>query len=146
MPPELKPKLANGFTLVELMIVVAIIGILAAIITINFSSSIQKSGEALTKGNLGAIRSALSIYYGDNEGIYPEDDLTSLNNNSRYLQTIPLTRIQPYHPDSTLVTPEVSLTETGGWSYNNSDMDPGWGAVHVGCLHADSRSIIWSTY
>ena len=139
-------KIQDGFTLVELMLTVAIIGILAAIISINYGSSIQKSSEALTKGNLGAIRSALSIYYGDNEGNFPYDDLTSISNNGRYLLKFPITRIQPYHSDTTLVTPETSVSETGGWSYNNSDDSAGWGNIHVGCLHQDSRSLVWSSY
>ena len=61
----------RGFTLIELMIVVAIIGILAAIAVPKFADLIRKSTEGASKGNLGSVRSALSIYYGDMEGQYP---------------------------------------------------------------------------
>ena len=61
----------RGFTLIELMIVVAIIGILAAIAIPKFTSMLEKSREGATKGNLGAIRSAIAIYYGDREGVWP---------------------------------------------------------------------------
>ena len=61
----------KGFTLIELMIVVAIIGILAAIAIPKFAQMLEKSREGATKGNLGAIRSAVSIYYGDKEGVWP---------------------------------------------------------------------------
>jgi prepilin-type N-terminal cleavage/methylation domain-containing protein len=61
----------NAFTLIELMIVVAIIGILASIAIPKFADLIRKLQEATTKGNLGVLRSALSIYYVDNEGFYP---------------------------------------------------------------------------
>ncbi|HNG46017.1 MAG TPA: prepilin-type N-terminal cleavage/methylation domain-containing protein, partial [Elusimicrobiota bacterium] len=61
----------NGFTLIELMLVVAIIGLLAAIAIPKFANLVVKSREAAMKGQLGAIRSALSIYYSDNEGFYP---------------------------------------------------------------------------
>ncbi|HAM37908.1 MAG TPA: hypothetical protein DCP53_00685 [Elusimicrobia bacterium] len=61
----------KGFTLIELMIVVAIIGILAAIAIPKFADLIKKSKEGATKGSLGALRSAITIYYGEQEGIYP---------------------------------------------------------------------------
>ena len=63
----------DGFTLIELMIVVAIIGTLAAIAIPKFAGLIRKSGEGASKGNLGALRSAMSIYYGDLEGQFPGD-------------------------------------------------------------------------
>ncbi|MDD5688057.1 MAG: prepilin-type N-terminal cleavage/methylation domain-containing protein [Elusimicrobia bacterium] len=64
-------KIKKGFTLIELMIVVAIIGILAAIAIPKFADLIRKSKEGATKGSLGALRSALTIYYGEMEGTYP---------------------------------------------------------------------------
>ncbi|MDO8734379.1 MAG: type II secretion system protein, partial [Elusimicrobiota bacterium] len=70
-------KTKKGFTLIELMIVVAIIGILAAIAIPKFADLIKKSKEGSTKGSLGAIRSALTIYYGEQEGVYPKASLTA---------------------------------------------------------------------
>lgn len=61
----------KGFTLVELMIVVAIIGILAGIAIPRYMNFIRRSREGATKGNLGAVRSALNIYYSDMNGIFP---------------------------------------------------------------------------
>jgi len=54
-------KMNKGFTLIELMIVVAIIGILAAIAIPQFANLVAKSQEGRTKANLGTIRSALSF-------------------------------------------------------------------------------------
>src|SRR3982751_371983 len=87
-------KAKRGFTLIELMIVVAIIGILAAIAIPKFSQLITKGNEANTKGNLGAIRSALSIYYGDTEGAYPvTSDLSGLTLNSKYMTSVPVAKL-----------------------------------------------------
>src|ERR1700733_11393030 len=84
-------KMKHGFTLIELMIVVAIIGILAAIAIPQFANLVAKSQEGRTKANLGTIRSALSIYYGDTEGWYPSagNNIASLTAGGRYLQSVP---------------------------------------------------------
>src|ERR1035438_10431281 len=84
-------KTKQGFTLIELMIVVAIIGILAAIAIPQFANLVSKSQEGRTKANLGTIRSALSIYYGDTEGWYPTGPgaLGLLSASARYLNKIP---------------------------------------------------------
>src|SRR5471030_277116 len=92
-------KNKRGFTLIELMIVVAIIGILAAIAIPKFAELIRKSGEGASKGNVGSIRSALSIYYGDMEGQYPTQ-LAGLTVAGKYIAAIPLAKEPNYHTDS----------------------------------------------
>jgi prepilin-type N-terminal cleavage/methylation domain-containing protein len=62
---------SRGFTLIELMIVSAILAILAMIALPKFANLIDRSREASMKGALGSLRSALSIYYADNDGVYP---------------------------------------------------------------------------
>jgi type IV pilus assembly protein PilA len=61
----LKPRGQQGFTLIELMIVVAIIGILAAIAIPNFLRYQAKSRQAEARTNLGGIFVAETSYYGE---------------------------------------------------------------------------------
>ena len=56
----------KGFTLIELMIVVAIIGILAAIAIPNFLKFQAKSKQSEAKSNLGAIFTGEVSYFGEN--------------------------------------------------------------------------------
>ncbi len=75
----------GGFTLIELMLVVAILALLAAIAIPKFADMVDKAREARMKGNLGTLRSALSIYYADNEGLYPKyNNLTPLVTRGMY--------------------------------------------------------------
>ncbi|MBS0182785.1 MAG: prepilin-type N-terminal cleavage/methylation domain-containing protein [Nitrospira sp.] len=55
----------EGFTLIELMIVVAIIGILAAIAIPNFLQYQMKSRQSEAKSNIGAIRTSLISFSGE---------------------------------------------------------------------------------
>ena len=64
-------KNQKGFTLVELMIVVAIIGILAAVAIPKFADMLEKSREGATKGNLSSLNSGISLYVSDNQGVAP---------------------------------------------------------------------------
>ncbi|MEX1298378.1 MAG: type IV pilin-like G/H family protein [Desulfotignum sp.] len=59
-------KNKKGFTLIELMIVVAIIGILAAIAIPNFMNYQCKARQSEAKSNLGAIRVAQETYMAEN--------------------------------------------------------------------------------
>jgi type IV pilus assembly protein PilA len=57
----------KGFTLIELMIVVVIIGILAALAIPNFLRYQAKSKQSEAKTNLGAIYVSETAYYGEND-------------------------------------------------------------------------------
>ena len=138
-------KRTSGFTLIELMIVVAIIGILAAIAIPKFANLIRKSNEGASKGNLGSIRGALSIYYGDLEGQYPTD-MQSLTIAGKYLTAIPQAKAPNYHSDGSAVTAQTQSNDGAGWSYNNTTNDANMGTVWVNCTHTDTKGSTWTTY
>ena len=76
----------KGFTLIELMIVIAIIAILAAILVPNFIRARAQGQVTACKSNLKNIGTALEMYSTDNSGRFP----TSLNTlTPNYLKTIP---------------------------------------------------------
>lgn len=79
-------KEKKGFTLLELMIVIAIISILATLAQPMFKTAVLKSKEAALKEDLFNLRNVLDQYYADN-GKYPDslDDLKAKG----YMRSIP---------------------------------------------------------
>ena len=76
----------KGYTLIELMIVVAIVGILVSVAIPSFQQSAVKARETALKQNLFTMRAVLDQFYAD-RGDYPES-LTSLVE-EKYLRAIP---------------------------------------------------------
>lgn len=68
-----------GFTLVELLVVMAILGILASIGFGQYRTSQEKARDAQRKADLDNIARALEMYYNDNQS-YPSADLLSWGN------------------------------------------------------------------
>jgi len=63
-------KRSKGFTLVELLIVVIILAVLAAVVFPQFSASTNDAKSAALQSNLTNIRSAIEFYYQEH-GEYP---------------------------------------------------------------------------
>jgi general secretion pathway protein G len=97
----------SGFTLVELMIVVAIIGILATVAVPSYRQSIVKAREAVLRQDLFTMRDLLDQYRAD-RGKYPATlkDLVT----ATYLRAVP---VDPMTQSATTWQEIVDETEGG---------------------------------
>jgi len=64
---KVKNKFPKSFTLIELLIVMAIIGILASIVLVSLNSARESAREAKAKAELDGIRAAMEIMASDTE-------------------------------------------------------------------------------
>ncbi|MFC1567147.1 type II secretion system protein [bacterium] len=133
-------KMKNkGFTLIELMIVITIIGILAIVSSARVGNIIRRSKEATTKRSLASIRSAINIYYATHFGEFPPDiDLAPFY--GTHIDNLKITRLHN-HIDSVAVKTSGSIDDSGGWHY-----DPATGELHVNCTHTDLNGIVISNW
>lgn len=118
----------KGFTLIELVIIIVVLGILASIAIPRYRNIVAESREAAARGSLGAMRSGVSIYYANaavetGTAVWPPMD--SIRTVGVVMeQAIPR---NPYQsdanaPDSivTGVTKGVVVGTRGGWAYLES--------------------------
>lgn len=119
----------SGFTLVELVIVIVVLGILSAVAIPRFFDFSGDANEAATKGALGGVRSAIANFYahsatpsGGGSAAYPT--LAELTTTGTVMaQTIP---DNPYSTSAakngvvagTAKGTPVTAGTTGGWCYN----------------------------
>lgn len=61
----------RGFTLMELLIVIAIIGILISMSTVAYTSAQKKARDSRRRSDIKATQSGFEQYYADNSGSYP---------------------------------------------------------------------------
>jgi len=153
----IKSKCIQGFTFVELVITVAVIAILAAVAIPKFADLVRKSKDAAIHGELGTIRSAIAIYYSENEGMFPSGPLSdALTNGGKYLDEISYCDVPQYHGKQLGVNDNDSHglagldnIDEGKWCYHNRESDSGGsrqGDFWIGCVHTDTKGSIWSSY
>jgi general secretion pathway protein G len=115
------PSREHGFTLVELMVVMLIIGVLAAIAIPSFIQSIKNAKEAVLKEDLHVMRNAIDSYTMDkNKAPQSLDDLVQ----SGYLKAIP--------KDPMTHSSETWVTSTDDTLQSIDQTDPGVNDVHSG--------------
>jgi general secretion pathway protein G len=104
-----QPLAKSGFTMIELLVVMAVIALLLSIATPRYFNSVLKSREAVLRENLSLTRQALDRYYGDN-GKYP--DGLDLLVSKKYLRSLPLDPITDSSVTWVIIPPDVP--EKGG--------------------------------
>lgn len=134
-------RIRHGFTLVEILIVVVILGILAAIVIPQFTSASETAKASSLVSQLQTIRSQLELFQVQHNGVYPTlaelnadwGVLTSKTNVDKAIGTTSAHRFGPYlqkaPANSFFATgPDIDLTAiTGagtyaatGWGYNET--------------------------
>jgi len=132
---KIKVKIKTAFTLVEILIVVCILGIIAAIIAPHYSKATQKAKEATSKEILQTLRTTIERYAIEHNGIppgYEDNDMSNIPDGlivrshltiqGRYISKMPK---NPFNDSSIInvITGTETLSEelTGhpvaGWIY-----------------------------
>lgn len=93
----------KGFTLIELMIGVMIIGILAAISIPNFISLVSRAREASTKKNMHLLQTATEDFAAVSDGRYPDTAADVSDDGHTLAQHIP-GQVYPENPFTQAVT------------------------------------------
>lgn len=111
----------HGFTLVELVMVMVIIGLLAAIIVPNFTQQKELAKAAQTRANLDAIRKAVALYYAEKGSLFGttlQDMVTE-----GYLREVPSDGFLVVNTvltgDFSVCAPPSCGTGSGGWCYDS---------------------------
>jgi general secretion pathway protein G len=124
-----------GFTLVELMIVLAIIGVLLTVAIPSFVGAVRQAREAVLKEDLHVLRSAIDSYTADKQKAPQSlDDLVT----DGYLKEIPL--------DPMTRARDTWQTSTSDSLHSLDQTDPGIDDVHSGSQDQGSDGQPYNTW
>jgi prepilin-type N-terminal cleavage/methylation domain-containing protein len=104
-----------GFTLIELVIVIVILGILAAVAIPKYEDMREQARVATVRGQLGSIRSAIAIQYARN-AINGSAHFPPLDGTIFAEGRVPVDPVM----NSSAVKTTYGITNTGGWVYQQT--------------------------
>lgn len=118
----------RGFTLIEMLVVLAALGLLLAISAPRYAEHVDRAREAVLKQNLVSVRDAIDKFYADRSR-YPAD-LNELVQ-QRYLRQLPM------DPVTDRTDTWVAVPPTGQTSGGLADIRSGaTGTAHDGSAYA----------
>ena len=85
----------RGFTLIELMIVVVIVGLLASVAIPNFVSMMGRAKEASVKTNMHVMQTAAEDFAAVSSGRYPDSGADLADDGLRLVEHVPFTTYPP---------------------------------------------------
>ncbi len=130
-----KDRTQSGFTLIELMIVMAIIGILITMAIPSFVGAIKHAREAALKEDLQTMRTAIDTYTMDKQkGPQSLDDLVQ----DGYIRAIP--------EDPITRSKDTWVTDSTEAMYSLDETDPGITDVHSGSTETGSDGQPYSSW
>lgn len=125
----------GGFTLIELVVVMAIIAVLASLAVPIFTAQIKRAREAVLREDLHVMRNAIDAYTMD-KGKAPQ----SLNDlvQAGYLRSIPV--------DPMTHSSDTWVTETNDTYESVDESEPGIDDVHSGSQDVGTDGTLYSTW
>jgi general secretion pathway protein G len=125
----------SGFTLIELMIVMAIIGILITLAIPSFVGAVKHAREAALKEDLQTMRTAIDTYTMDKQkGPQSLDDLVQ----DGYIRAIP--------EDPMTRSKDTWVTDTTESMYSLDETEPGINDIHSGSTETGSDGQPYSSW
>ena len=114
------PLTSRAFTLIEILIVVVIMGILAAIVVPQFGTATDEASVNSCESQVATVRAQIELYELQNSGVkFTGTDFSQLTANEMYLKADP---VNPFNNAVNIVTTiPVSAGSTDGWIWADPD-------------------------